>query len=403
MSFEIALSGISAINTSLDSISNNIANSGTFGFKSTRANFSSLYAGTQPAGAQIGSLTQSIDIGGGALTTGRGMDAMIQGRGFFVAKDTTGAEVYSRVGIFGIDEGGFVVDSSNRRIQGYAAVVDASGVPVPGAGLGAMGDMKVPSGQIAAQATTKLQYVGNLSSDWVPPTAAFDTTDPLTYNSSTVSVVYDSLGSKHTVTQYFVKQATPANTVQVNYTFDGATLGTPQTLTFGTDGRLSPVPTVTLVPTPAPAGADPMSIAVNYAGTTQYAGESTPSVNAANGYASGARVNVSLSDDGSVIAEYSNGEKQKVGTIALASFPNEQALVAVSDTSWTTSNDSGTPLYSTPGSGLSGELTVGAIEQSNVDMTSELVSLMTSQRNYQANTKVISTESDMMQSLMQAV
>jgi flagellar hook protein FlgE len=403
MSFEIALSGISAINTSLDSISNNIANSGTFGFKSTRANFSSMYAGTQPAGAEIGSLTQSIDIGGGVLTTGRGLDAKIEGRGFFVAKDTTGVEVYTRVGIFGTDKDGYLVDSSNRRVQGYAPVLDASGAPVPGAGLGAMGDVLVPSGQVAAQASTRITYVSNLSSDWTPPAAAFNAADPQTYNGSDVSVVYDSLGSKHTVRQYFVKQAAPANTVQVHYTFDGAAVGTPQTLTFDTVGQLSPVPTISLAPTPAPTGAEPMVIAMDYTGTTQFAGESRPSVNQPNGYASGTRVNVLLSEDGSVIAEYSNGLKQKVGTLALATFPNEQALTPVSDTSWTTSNESGTALYTTPGTGMAGELTVGAIEQSNVDMTSELVSLMTSQRNYQANTKVISTESDMMQSLMQAV
>ncbi|MDB5849659.1 MAG: flagellar biosynthesis protein FlgE [Rhodoferax sp.] len=403
MSFEIALSGISAINTSLDSISNNIANSGTFGFKSTRANFSSMYAGSQPAGAQIGSLTQSIDIGGGVLTTGRGLDASIQGRGFFVARESTGVEVYTRVGVFGTDKDGYLIDASNRRVQGYATVVDAAGVPVPGAGLGAMGDVKVPSGQVAAQASTKVDYVSNLSSDWVAPAAAFDPANPATYNSADVSVVYDSLGSKHTVRQYFVKQATPANTVQVNYTFDGATLGPAATLSFGTDGQLVPGALPPLVPTPAPAGVDPISIAFNYTGTTQFAGDSRPSVNAPNGYASGTRVNVQLSEDGSVIAEYSNGLKQKVGMLAIATFPDEQALVQVSDTSWTTSNNSGTALYTTPGTGTAGDLTVGAIEQSNVDMTSELVSLMTSQRNYQANTKVISTESDMMQALMQAV
>ncbi|RCW70473.1 flagellar hook protein FlgE [Pseudorhodoferax soli] len=399
MSFEIALSGINAINTSLDSISNNIANAGTYGFKATRANFASLYAGSQPAGAQINSLTQSIDIGGGAMTTGRGLDAMVQGRGFFVTKEASGVEVYTRVGIFGTDQDGFLVDASNRRVQGYAVMRDAAGVPLEGAGLGAMGDLQVPSGQVAAQASSRMQYVSNLSSDWVAPTAAFDASNPLTYNSSDVSVVYDSLGSQHTVTQYFVKTAT--NQVTVHYTFDGVANGTPQALNFGTDGKLATVPAVTLAATPA--GATAMSIALDYTGTTQYSGESRPSVNAPNGYASGTRVNVTLSEDGSVIAEYSNGQKQKVGTVALATFPNEQALQAISDTSWTTTSTSGTPLYATPGTGMAGELTVGAIEQSNVDMTSELVNLMTSQRNYQANTKVISTADDMMQSLMQAV
>jgi flagellar hook protein FlgE len=103
------------------------------------------------------------------------------------------------------------------------------------------------------------------------------------------------------------------------------------------------------------------------------------------------------------VAKYSNNQSQVVGTIALATFPNQGALTAISDTSWTVNADSGAPLYNAPGVGLSGKLTAGALEGSNVDITSELVGLMTSQRNYQANSKVLTTESQMMQSLMQAV
>jgi flagellar hook protein FlgE len=402
MSFEIALSGINAINTSLDSISNNIANAGTFGFKGSRANFSSMYAGTQPVGTQIGSVTQSLDIGGGILTTGRGLDAAIQGRGFFVAKDQTGAEVYSRVGIFTTNKDGYLVDNFDRRIQGFGVVVDATGKPVPGAGLGALGDLKVPAGQLAAQATTSIDYVANLSSDWELPTVGtFDMNDPLSYNSSKVSVVYDSLGARHTLTQYFVK-STNTNEVVVNFAFDGVDLAQPATLTFDTAGKLTNVPPSATLAIPAPVGAEALTVDVNYTGTTQSAGETTNTVNNPNGYAAGTLIGVVLAEDGSVVAQYSNGAKQSVGTVALATFPNESELVAVGDTSWTSANESGAPLYGTPGTGLAGELAVGAIEQSNVDLTAELVNLMTSQRNYQANTKVISTENEMMQSLLQS-
>lgn len=396
MSFEIALSGINAINTSLDTISNNIANSGTFGFKASRANFSSMYAGTQPIGAQVGSLTQSIDVGGGVLTTGRAMDASIQGRGFFVTKDSAGALLYTRVGIFSTDKNGALVDASGRKVQGYPMVPGTTT-------LGAFGDITVPTGQVPAQASTQIKYVGNLSSDWtVPAVAPFAPADPLSYNSSMVSVVYDSLGAQHTVTQYFVKSATPGQ-IDVHYTVDGGAPATLPNLTFGPDGQLtSPasatVPVITLMP-----AAQDLNITINYAGTTQYAGDTTTTVNSTDGYASGTLTGVELAKDGSVVAQYSNGQKQSVGKIALATFPNESALTAVSDTSWTTSVGSGNALYFTPGTGMTGDLTVGAIEQSNVDMTSELVSLMSSQRNYQANTKVISTENEMMQSLMQAI
>ena len=246
MSFEIALSGINAINTSLDTISNNIANSGTFGFKASRANFSSMYAGTQPIGAQVGSLTQSIDVGGGVLTTGRAMDASIQGRGFFVTKDSAGALLYTRVGIFSTDKNGALVDASGRKVQGYPMVPGTTT-------LGAFGDITVPTGQVPAQASTQIKYVGNLSSDWtVPAVAPFAPADPLSYNSSMVSVVYDSLGAQHTVTQYFVKSATPGQ-IDVHYTVDGGAPAALPNLTFGPDGQLtSPasatVPVITLMP-----------------------------------------------------------------------------------------------------------------------------------------------------------
>lgn len=395
MSFDIALSGINAISTSLDSISNNIANSGTYGFKSSRANFASMYADSQPVGTQVASLTQSINQGGSVLTTGRSMDASIQGRGFFALKDTNGSMLYSRVGIFSVDKEGFVVDSFGRKAQGYAAIPDSTT-------LGAFGDLTIPNGQIAAKPSDTLNYVGNMSADWTTPSVAtFDATDPQSFNSSIVSVVYDSRGSQHSVTQYFVLTGT--NQVTAHYSFDGTPLATTTTLDFGTDGKLvSPAGTVALA-LGTPPGAAALTVALDYTGTTQYAGEASTTVNSTNGYASGALSGVSIDEDGSVFAQYSNGQKQKAGTLAIATFPAENALIPVSDTSWTTSNASGDALYFTPGSGQAGTLAIGALEQSNVDVASELVSLMTAQRNYQANTKVISTESQMMQSLMQAV
>jgi flagellar hook protein FlgE len=395
MSLEIALSGIHAINAQLDTISNNIANSGTYGFKSSRANFSSMYAGSQSTGAELSSMTQNISLGGSVVTTGGAMDAAIQGRGFFVSHDTSGATLYSRVGIFSTDKEGYVVDAQNRRAQGYSVVPGSTA-------LGAMGDLKVPSGQIAAQPSSTLTYVGNMSADWTTPAITpFDHDEGRSFNGSVVSVVYDSLGAQHTATQFFVKTA--ANSVTVHYTMDGVDSPTTTTLTFDTNGQLTaPTAPVTLA-LGTPTGAAPLSINIDYAGTTQFAGETTQTTNLANGYASGTLNGVQIDKDGSVMATYSNGQKQSVGVLAIATFPDEGSLQAVSDTSWAATNASGTALYFTPGSGMAGELTTGSLEQSNVDITSELVNLMSSQRNYQANSKVISTESTMLQALMQAV
>lgn len=422
MSFDIALSGIQAINEQLTASSNNIANAGTYGFRSSRANFSSMYAGARATGVEIGSTTQSMSVNGGVLNTGRSLDAAIDGRGYFVSRDAQNTLSYSRVGIFSASNSGYLVDSNGKMVQGYAAAVAGSNT------LGPMGDMKIPTGQIPAKATSNLTYVANMSAEWTakPTTSVFNKDDISTYNSAKVSVVYDTLGAKHTLNQYFVKNDNSSMTV--HYTLDDKLTTTPPSvkLTFGTDGQLTKVdgkdptnlPTAPAVKgadwKPAFAGidmADPiadsgaaaLAFKLDYSDTTQYAGEATTSTNKSDGYASGTYTGVELSEDGSIVAKYTNGEKQNVGTIALANFADEGALTAVNDTSWIASTTSGTPLYERPGVGMAGKLATSALEQSNVDITTELVGLMTSQRNYQANSKVLSTENAMLQSLMQAL
>ncbi|KAB8064330.1 MULTISPECIES: flagellar hook protein FlgE [Janthinobacterium] len=392
MSFDIALSGIQSINQQLNSTSNNIANAGTYGFKSSRANFSAMYAGSRATGTEIGSLTQSMSLNGGVLNTGRALDAAIDGRGYFVTRDAQNTMNYSRVGIFSASNEGKLIDANGRLVQGYAAVKGSTT-------LGTMGDMIIPTGQIPAVASTKLAYAANLSSEWTVKTPAFDKTNELSYNSGKSSIVYDSLGAKHSLGQYFVKTAAG---VDVHYTFDNVDVAPVTNMTFDTSGNLLTGKTAT--PTlPTPPGAAAMTIAIDYTGTTQFAGEANTSTDRADGYASGTYTGVELANDGSVVAKYTNGQKQSIGVIALATFPDEGALTAVNDTSWVASTTSGTAMYDRPGVGMAGKLVTSSLEQSNVDITSELVGLMTSQRNYQANSKVISTENAMLQSLMQAL
>lgn len=398
MSFDIALSGIQAINEQLTTTSNNIANAGTYGFKSGRANFASMYAGTQATGVEVGSHTQNIGLNGGVLNTGRGLDASINGRGFFVTRDSQGQMNYTRVGIFSVDKTGSLIDSAGRNVQGYAKVAGSTS-------LGLMGNLTVPTGQIPAVASTKVDYVGNLSADWpVPPTTPFNAADPSTYNMLKVTALYDSLGTKHTMTQYFVKDPAPGS-VKAYYSFDNAAMATPpSTLAFNSSGQLTaPAAPVALTVAAPGNGAAPLTVNLNYAGTTQFAGEAVTSTNSADGNSSGTFLDAGLANDGSLVARYSNGLRQTVGTVALGTFANEGALTAVNDTSWIASTESGAALYDAPGTGMAGSLATSTLEQSNVDITSELVGLMTSQRNYQANSKVLSTENAMMQSLMQAL
>jgi flagellar hook protein FlgE len=420
MSFDIALSGIQAINDSLDVTSHNIANAGTYGYKSSRANFSTLVAGSQMTGVMVGSTTQNVGLSGGILNTGRSLDASINGRGFFIAKDPqSGQTEYTRVGIFDSSKDGYLIDASGRKVQGYAVTPGTTT-------LGAQGDLAIPTGAIPAVASQEMTYVGNLSADWEAPvgtwgTPAIDPANPpdtSTFSMSKATILYDTLGGKHTLTQYFSR--TPdgsipgvAGSVDVHYLLDGVDLATPQTLTFDTavDGHMltpdaTTAGTITLALSGLPAstnGAVLKDVVIDYTGTTGFAGEATTSANNADGYASGTYSGVAIGSDGSVIASYSNGQKQTVGRLAIATFPNEGALTSISDTSWTSSIDSGEPLVNAPGVGMGGTINVSSLEQSNVDITSELVGLMTSQRNYQANSKVIQTESTMLQSLMQAI
>lgn len=404
MSFNIALSGIQAINEQLNSISNNIANAGTYGYKAQRANFSSMYAGSQPTGTQIGSTTQNISLTGGVLNTGRAMDASIDGRGFFISKTSTGQEVYSRVGIFTKDGNDFLVDSAGHRVQGAKLT---PGVAAPGP----KGDIVVPTTTLEAKASTEIDFAANLSADWKAPTGTFPASptaatppDPSSYNMSKTTLAFDSQGKSHTVTQYFARTTDSSLDVTVHILVDGepAASGTPVTLNFDSAGKLLNAPAtnnITFAPAPA-ANAD---IMVDYTGTTFQAGEATTSTNVANGYTTGQYVGVELGSDGKVIAKYSNGEQQAVGQILLATMSNEDALTPVNDTSWVANGNVGTITESNPGESVAGSLAIATLEGSNVDITSELVGLMGSQRNYQANSKVITTENQMLQSLMQAL
>ncbi|KQQ36130.1 flagellar biosynthesis protein FlgE [Duganella sp. Leaf126] len=414
MSFDIALSGIQAINESLNSTSQNIANAGTYGYKAQRANFSSLVAGSSQTGVMIGSTTQNISKPGSVLNTGRTLDAAINGSGFFITRDaSSGQTEYTRVGIFDASKDGFLIDAQGRRVQGYP-VNTATGTQ------GALGDVPIPTGAIPSVASTKMNYVGNMSADWAVPQGTFNTPpitpaappDPSTFNMSKATVAYDTLGGKHTLTQYFVRDTSNPNLVNVNYVLDGALVsGQTTQLAFNTStGALASVNGVAAdtvsdiaLNVTTSSGGKLGSVSIDYAGTTGYAGEATTSTNSANGYASGTFTSVSLGSDGSLIATYTNGQKQTVGRVALATFANEGALTTVSGTSWVESVDSGSALVNAPGVGIGGTINSSSLEQSNVDITSELVGLMTSQRNYQANSKVIQTESTMLQSLMQAI
>lgn len=400
MSYEIAATGLNAVNEQLDGISNNIANSGTVGYKSMTTQFSAMYAGTQAMGVSVAGSAQSISTGGSMVSTGNALDLAINDDGFFVMCDSAGNISYTRAGSFVTDKNGYIVNASGDYLQGYP--VDDSGTLQ----TGTVTDIQIKTGNIPAQATDSMTFTANFdASDETIDRASvpFDANNSDTYTDSYTTTVYDSLGNEHSVSQYFTKTAD--NTWEVQYTFDGEAQkdAPPITLTFDQNTGKLTSPTTPQTITFTTDEAAPISMTVDYSDCTQYGSDFSVTTNSATGYASATQNGVQVDDDGKVYATYSNGERMLQGQVVLATFPDENGLEAVSGTAWVQTGESGTPLIGTPGSGSCGTLSSGMLESSNVDITNELVNLMTAQRNYQANTKVISTSTQLDQALFQAM
>ncbi|CAM3664711.1 flagellar hook protein FlgE [Vibrio aquimaris] len=398
MSFNIALSGLDATNTELNTISHNIANASTYGFKGARTEFAAVYNGMQPGGVEVAAISQNFDTNGSVTSTGRAMDLAINGGGFFVTKDSAGQTLYTRSGVFNTDKDNYVMSNTGAKLQGYS--VDGNNNLL----TGVTGDIRISTSSLAAQATNKMEFVANFdaTNEAIDTSAiAFDSENTNSFHSSYTTKVFDSQGKPHTVTQYFTK--TSDNSWEVNTLADGNKAPISSiTMTFNPDGSLvSPVNSYN-VSFPA-AGANPISIDIDLSGSTQFGTEFSVSTNNPNGYTSGELAGVRVEDNGMVYATYTNGQSQLQGQLVLADFANPQGLSKLSGTAWTQSFSSGAPVIGVPGAGTLGGLASGSLEQSNVDLTSELVNLMTAQRNYQANAKTISTNDKLTQALFNAV
>lgn len=393
MSFSIGLSGLRAVNQELSVISNNVANASTAGFKSSRAEFAAIYGGGQAGGVEMNNVSQNFDRNGDVMRTGRGLDLAISGSGFFVLKDSNGQTSYTRAGMFIRDANNYLTTANGTRLQGYTTN-DAGELQT-----GVVGDIQVKAGSLPAKASDKLEFVANLKADASvidPLTHPFDPAKSDSFSYSQSSKVYDSLGVEHTVTQYFVKTAD--NTWEVNYAFNGTQVGAPVTMEFNTNGTLKS-PTTSPVLNLTPPGAETIDLSIDVARVSQYASDFNATRNQSNGYAAGDLTGVKVDADGGVYATFTNGQSLLQGQVVMANFTNPNGLMQTNNTTWQQSFSSGQPVLGAPGTGTMGKLTAGAYESSNVDLTGELVSLMTSQRNYQANAKTISSADKMTQVL----
>ncbi|MGR5120343.1 flagellar hook protein FlgE [Vibrio astriarenae] len=393
MSFNIAMSGLNSTSQELNTISNNIANVSTVGYKSSRAEFAAVMNGGMGGGVEMSSVSQSFN-GANMVMTGRSMDLAIGGNGFFMLEGSDGSTTYTRAGMFHQDKDNFIVNSNGDRLQGYN--VDANGNVM----TGSVTDLQVKTGSVPAQATGSVDFAANLdagASVIDTEVNEFDPEDNDSYNSSYTTTVYDSLGNEHTLTQYFVK--TDENEWEVHYTMNGEVLDETTTMTFDTDGNLTaPTGNVGINFDPE-NGASAMSFDISMSGTTQYGSDFAVSTNRSDGHTAGELTGVSIDEDGFLFANYSNGEQMMQGQVVLADFPNSGGLVQVGSTAWSATQASGQPLVGAPGTGTLGGLSAGYLEESNVDLTGELVGLMTAQRNYQANAQSLSTQQQLTQVL----
>lgn len=395
MSFNIALSGLQATTQDLNTISNNIANASTNGFRGGRSEFASIYNGGQAGGVSVMSTTQNFSKGGSLTYTGRQLDMGIQGEGFFVLKGTDGGAMYARAGMFHKDSQGFIIDPVGSRLQGYS--VNATGKIQQGN----VGDLQVQTASLAAKATTQVGLVSNLDARVDPIAVAFDPKDINSYHSIGTTSVYDSLGAEHVVTQYYVKTA--PNEWTVNYTLDGVQLTEQTTLTFDAKGVLDPSTTKQTFDLALPNGASNLQFEINFDKSTQYAAKYNNSSLSQDGYTSGELKGVRLDDNGMLYGTYTNGQEQLQGQVILANFSNPNGLSAVSNNAWVATNTAGQAITGAPSTGTMGTVTGGYLEGSNVDTTAEMVNLMSAQRNYQSNAKVLDVNSTMQQALLNAI
>lgn len=404
MAFNVSLSGINAANTDLSVTANNVANVNTTGFKESRAEFADLFSATSyglsrnavGSGVRVSNVAQQFSQGNNTQT-GRSLDLAISGEGFFTM-NMNGQRTYSRAGNFQTDPQGFVVNPQGARLQVFAPNADGTSFDA-----GRLTDLQLLTTDSPPKQTGSVQLAFTLPANATAPTVTpFDPTDSNSYSQSSGGVtVYDSLGVSHTQTSYFVKTDV-ANQWEVYNYVDGQPAGAATTLTFNESGSLTAPADGKIVLdgfTPD-TGAGQLNLTLDVAGSTQYGEKFALRNFQQDGYAAGKLNEISVSDQGVVYARYSNGDDKPLGQVALTNFNNVQGLQATGNNMWVETFDSGAPRTAAPDSSDLGKIQAGALESSTVDLTEQLVNMIVAQRNFQANSQMLSTQDQVTQTII---
>ncbi|MCP1572083.1 flagellar hook protein FlgE [Herbaspirillum rubrisubalbicans] len=426
MSFQQGLSGLNGAAKSLDVIGNNVANASTVGFKQSQTQFADMYAnsmnrsGNSPVGIGVTVADVSQQFTQGNITSSNNpLDIAINGDGFFQVSSslTNQSPMYGRNGQFQLDKNGYIVNPSmnGAYLMGWAAGA-SGGDPVA---------LQIDTSSIPATTTTTINTKVNLDSRSpnIPTTTVFNANDPTTYTNSTGVTIYDSLGNPYSVQTYYVKNppntsVTPPTTTWDVYAKVGSnTLVTTSggttplklgSMTFNSTGALVSGGSMTIDLTSAGPNANiaagggnfASTIALNYAGSTQTGSAFVNLAQSQNGMPPGTLSSFSIDKDGTIVGSYSNQQTKNLGNVVLVNFANPNGLQPLGNNLYQATGAAGSPLVGKPSTGTFGTLQARAVEDSNVDLTAELVNMIVAQRVYQANSQTIKVQDTVLQTLV---
>lgn len=402
MPFRTALSGLNSASADLRVTGNNIANSGTVGFKESRAEFADVFAVSQGgvsktavgSGVRLAAVNQQFTQGNIDFT-GKNLDMAISGDGFFILNDS-GTPAYTRAGNFEVDRNGNVVNNQGHRLQVYPR----QGEALDSFDLSSMQDLRLDTSEAPPRATERVEARLNLPSGVEPPTNAFSIDDPTSFNHSTTVTVYDSLGQSQQATLYFQSADPTEGEWNAYLGVDGTQVGGAQPLNFNSRGELESDPLLNFGAYPLDNGAEDLDISFDVGAATQYGESFSVTSLSQDGFSTGSLSGIDIDAGGIVFARFTNGQAESLGKVALADFANPQGLQQMGDNVWGETFAAGERIRGEAGEGGLGMIQSGGLEASNVDIAQQLVNLITAQRNFQANAQVISTADTVTQTII---